>query len=260
VIHLSTGQLETWLGQFLWPFVRIGSCLMVAPVFSSEPVPARVRILIAGAITAVVGPLVPPPVGIVPFSVAGVVVTLQQVLIGAAMGFALQLVFEAANLSGELLANSMGLSFAYNVDPMRGNNTPTLGQFYTVLVVLTFLALDGHLALIETLARSMQSLPVGMTGLGNDTVWTLIGWGAELFSGALSIALPGVTALLIVNLGFGVVSRAAPSFNLFAIGFPVSLFCGLVILLVGLPATQAGFVELLGLGTRLVSGLVGLGD
>jgi flagellar biosynthetic protein FliR len=62
-----------------------------------------------------------------------------------------------------------------------------------------------------------------------------------------------------VNLGFGVVSRAAPTFNLFAIGFPVSLFCGLVILLVGLPATQAGFVTLLGQGTRLVGGLVGLG-
>jgi len=259
VIHLTSGQLETWLAQFLWPFLRIGACLMVAPVFSSDGVPARVRILIAGAVTLVVAPLVPPPAGIVTFSLAGVVVTLQQVLIGAAMGFALQLVFEALSLSGELLANSMGLSFAYNVDPMRGNNTPTLGQFYTILVVLTFFALDGHLTLIEIAAGSLRSLPVGTLGLGNDALWTLVSWGGQLFAGALSIALPGVTALLIVNLGFGIVSRAAPTLNLFGVGFPVALFCGLVILLLGLPATQAGFVQLLGAGSRLVGSLVGLG-
>jgi flagellar biosynthetic protein FliR len=259
MIALTTGQLEIWLGEFLWPFIRIGACFMVAPVFGADAVPARVRIVLAGAITFVVAPLVPPPVGLAPFSLAGAIATLQQVLIGAAMGFALQLTFDAMSLGGELLANSMGLSFAYNVDPMRGASTPALGQFYTVLVVLTFLAQDGHMALITTLAQSLKSLPVGTTGLSPDGLWSVVAWGGQLFAGSLAVALPGVTALLIVNLGFGVVSRAAPTLNLFAVGFPVSLVCGLAILLAGLPAVQGAFLRLLTVGASTVRGLVGLG-
>jgi flagellar biosynthetic protein FliR len=259
MISLTTGQLEAWLAEFLWPFIRIGACFMVAPVLSATVVPARVRIVLAAAVALIVAPLVGAPPGIAPFSVAGVIVTLQQVLIGAAMGFALNLVFDVVSLAGELLANSMGLSFAYNVDPMHGASTPALGQFYSVVVTLTFLALNGHLALIETLTRSFTSLPVGMIGLNSDGLWSLVVWGGQLFAGALTLALPGVTALLIVNLGFGVVSRAAPTLNLFAVGFPVSLVCGLVILFAGLPGMQTGFVRLLGEGADEVRQLVGLG-
>jgi flagellar biosynthesis protein FliR len=166
-------------------------------------------------------------------------------LIGLALGFALQLVFDALALGGQLLANSMGLSFAFNVDPLRGSSTPALGQFYTILATLTFLSLGGHLVLLEILVQGFQSMPVGTEGLGRSSLWTLALWGSHLFIGAVLIALPGMTALLIVNLAFGVVSRAAPTLNLFAVGFPVSLVFGLVILLVGLPAMQQAFVALM---------------
>jgi flagellar biosynthesis protein FliR len=260
MITLTVGQLEAWLGEYFWPFVRIGACLMVAPLFGAQPVPARVRLVLAGAITLLVAPLVPAPANISPFSIAGVIVTLQQILIGVAVGFALQLIFDAVTLGGQLLANSMGLSFAFNVDPLRGTSTPALGQFYTILVTLTFLALNGHLALIETLTDGFRTLPVSTTGLGTAGLWSLVGWGGQLFLGALSVALPGMTALLIVNLGFGVMSRAAPTLNLFAVGFPVSLIFGLVILLVGLPVMQSSFIELLArshLELRLLLGLGG---
>ncbi len=102
-----------------------------------------------------------------------------------------------------------------------------------MLVMLTFLALDGHLALIEVLVDGFRTLPIGTTGLGQDGLWTVVDWGQQLFSGALAIALPGITALLIVNLAFGVISRAAPQLNLFAVGFPISLLFGLVIVLAG---------------------------
>ncbi len=154
-------------------------------------------------------------------------VVAQQMLIGVALGFALQVMFDALGLGGQLLANSMGLSFAFNVDPLRGSSTPVLGQLYMMLVTLTFLALDGHLVLIEVLAHGFTTLPVGSTGFGREGLWMLVLWGGQLFAGAIAIALPGVTALLIVNLAFGVMSRAAPSLNLFAVGFPISLVVGL---------------------------------
>lgn len=259
MITLTTGQLETWIAQVFWPFVRVGSCFMVAPVFGAQFVPPRVRLVIAGGVALIIAPLIPSPADIAPFSAAGMVVTVQQVLIGVALGFCMQVVFDAVTLGGQVLANSMGLSFAYNMDPQHGEQTPVVGQFYSILVTLTFLALNGHLRLIEILVDGFRTLPVGTTGLGSDALWTIVNWGSTLFAGALSVALPGVTALIIVNLAFGVMSRAAPTLNLLAVGLPVSLVFGLGIVLLGLPTVQSGFVKLLQEALMLARTLTGAG-
>lgn len=243
---LTTGQLEAWMGLYLWPFFRIGACLMVAPIFGAGFVPPRVRLVIAGALTLLVAPLLPPQPSVSPLSGAGLLICVQQVLIGVALGFVIQLIFDALAMGGQLLANSMGLSFAFNVDPQRGASTPVLGQFYMILATLVFLALNGHLTLIEVLVEGFRTLPVGVDGLGSDGLWTVTLWGDQMFRGALTVALPGLTALLIVNIAFGVVSRAAPTLNLFAIGFPVTLIGGLLIVLAGLPAVQTAFVAMMG--------------
>jgi flagellar biosynthetic protein FliR len=261
MLSFTANQLQDWVAQLYWPFVRIGSCFMVVPVFGATAVPARIRVVLAGAITLLIAPLLPAAPAVAAFSAAGALVTVQQVLIGVALGFCLQILFDAVNLGGQMLGNSMGLSMAMNVDPLHGSeaSTPAVGQFYTLLVTLTFLALNGHLALIEVLVKSFTTLPVGADGLGVAGLATVVGWGSQLFGGALAIALPGVTALLIVNLAFGVMSRAAPSFNLFAIGLPVSLVFGLVILTVGLPAVQATFLELLARSFGALAQLIGAG-
>src|SRR5690349_603427 len=255
-IELTGGQLEAYVAQGFFPFARIGACLMVAPMFGARFVPTRTRVVLAAAITALVIPLVPAP-AIAPFSSAGFVVTAQQLLIGVAMGFALQVIFDSLGLAGQLLANSMGLSFAFNVDPLRGSSTAALGQLYIVLATLTFLALGGHLALLEVLVNGFFTLPVGTTGLGREGLWSMVLWGGQLFAGAISIALPGVTALLIVNLAFGVVSRAAPTLNLFAVGFPISLVIGLLIVLAGIGPLQEGVSQLIAQGLGFLRLLVG---
>src|SRR5262245_50557211 len=108
------------MAAWLWPFLRIGACLMVAPIFSAGFVPARVRLVLAGAIALAVAPLLPPLPAVSPFSGQGLIITVQQVVIGVAIGFVLQIVFDALAMGGQLLANTMGLSFAFNVDPLRG--------------------------------------------------------------------------------------------------------------------------------------------
>jgi flagellar biosynthetic protein FliR len=166
-------------------------------------------------------------------------------------------VFDALGLAGQLLANSMGLSFAFNVDPLRGSSTAALGQLYIILATLTFLALGGHLALLEVLVHGFTTMPVGTEGLGREGLWSLVLWGGQLFAGAISIALPGVTALLIVNLAFGVVSRAAPTLNLFAVGFPISLVVGLLVVLAGIGPLQEGVAQLIGQGFDFIRSLSG---
>ena len=242
---IELGTLQHWLGMLFWPFVRIGACLMVAPVFGASYVPPRLRLILAGAVTLAVAPLLPPGADVPLLSAAGALVTVQQLLVGAALGFALQMVFDALALGGQLLANGMGLGFAFNLDPLRGVTTPALGQLYVVLGTLTFLALDGHLALISTLIDSFKGLPVGESGLDPARLRGLADWGSMLFSGALRIALPGVTALLVINLAFGVMSRAAPALNLFAVGLPVTLIFGLSIVMFGMPAIGTAFTSLL---------------
>src|SRR5262249_21286462 len=120
MINLSATQLQDWLAQLYWPFVRIGACFMVAPAFGAATLPPRVRVVLAGAVTLLVAPLLPAPPGVAPFSAGGLVVTAQQILIGTALGFCLQILFDSVTLGGQVLANSMGLSFAFNLDPLRG--------------------------------------------------------------------------------------------------------------------------------------------
>ena len=254
---LELSELQNWLGALFWPFVRIGACLMVAPVFGASYVPRRLRLILAIAITVPTAALLPQASTVPLLSLAGALITVQQLLIGVAMGFALQLVFDALTLGGQLLANGMGLGFAFNLDPLRGVSTPALGQLYVVLGTLTFLALDGHLALITTLADSFKGLPVGPQGLDPARLRSLADWGTELFGGALRVALPGVTALLVINLAFGVMSRAAPALNLFAVGLPVTLIFGLSIVTFGLGGIGTAFAGLLNEAFAMLRALSG---
>ena len=245
MIAITQGQLMAWLAEWFWPFARIAACFSIAPIIGAATVPARVKIGLAAFIAYLVAPMLPAMPDVSMFSADGVQILLQQILIGIGVGFILQLAFDAVGLSGQLLANTMGLSFAFNVDPLRGASTAAVGQFYVILMVLTFLTLDGHLAIIQVLVDGFQTLPVGMQGLGREGLWGLVMTGSLLFAGALQIALPGLTALVVANLAFGLISRAAPTLNIFAVGFPISLIFGLVVLQVGLPGVQQGFVELM---------------
>ncbi|HTE41974.1 MAG TPA: flagellar biosynthetic protein FliR [Steroidobacteraceae bacterium] len=257
MITVTTGELEMWMAQYLWPFVRIGACIMVAPVFGAIFVPPRFKIALSGAIAMLVAPLISVPGDVSPLSAEGIMITAQQVLIGVSTGFILQLIFDSLAMAGQLLSNSMGLSFAFNIDPQRGASTPVVGQLYMMLVILTFLALNGHLRLLETLTAGFTTMPIGVRSFDENALWQIVGWGRQLFDGALAVALPGMTALLVVNLGFGVMSRAAPSLNMFAVGFPITVVFGLVIVMLGLPAVQTSFTALFDESLRLVRTLMG---
>lgn len=242
---ISGADITAWLGTYLWPFFRIGALVGVAPLFGARTVPVRLRIGIALVLTAVIAPLLPSAPAIDPISALGVMVTVQQVLIGLAMGFSLLLVFGAFILGGQIFAMQMGLGFASMVDPQRGVQVPMVSQFYVLLVTLIFLALDGHLVVIQVLADSFRTMPVAPTGLDTTGLWTLVAWGGHMFSGAVLMALPAIATLMLVNLAFGVMMRAAPQLNIFAVGFPITMTAGFLVILVMLPGTPGKFTELL---------------
>ena len=114
------------------------------------------------------------------------------------------------------------------VDPTNGVSVPVLGQFMLMLVTLLFLAINGHLVALEILAESFVTLPYGQGFMVNH-YWTLAGKLSWVIGAGLLLTLPAVTALLVINLAFGVMTRAAPQLNIFSIGFPLTLALGLVI-------------------------------
>ncbi|MFQ5659270.1 MAG: flagellar biosynthetic protein FliR [Gammaproteobacteria bacterium] len=235
--HQFINMLESWL----WPFFRIGGLVMTAPVIGTRSIPVRIRLLIAIAITLVIAPVISLPSTIDPLSLEGILVSVQQVIIGIAMGFTIRVVFIVLEMSGQLIGQLMGLLLASMVDPTNGNRVPIIGQFYLLLATLLFLSIDGHLIMIKALANSFQKLPVGMHGITRDAVWLFLNWTGTVLSTAVLIALPAVASLLIVNLSFGVMTRASPQLNIFAVGFPVMIMLGMFIIMF----TLNGFAPLM---------------
>lgn len=251
----TTSQIAGWIGEFVWPFMRIGAMLMVMPVFGGQLVPARVRVLMAVVLAAVMVPVIPPVPVVDPLSAEAVAIAVQQMLIGLVMGFMLQLVFSALVIGGHAIAMSMGLGFASMVDPQNGVNVPVIGQYYVTLATLLFLALDGHLVLISVLAESFHQLPIAAHGLSRDVFWTLANWGTRMFAGGILIAVPALIALMLTNIAFGVVSRAAPQLNVFGVGFPVTLTFGFVVIYLTLSNLLPQFQALLNDAFTLLSDL-----
>ena len=235
-MNFTSAELTAWIGSFLWPLFRVGAMVGAAPILGSRVVPARIRLGLALAITLVIVPLLPTAPAVDPLSGAGLVITFNQLLIGLAMGFALRLVFSAIELSGQIIGQLMGLGFASMIDPENGVQVPVVSQFYSVCTILLFLAFNGHLLMIEMVADSFRTLPISTQGIPLDGLRALADWGSQMFAGAVLVALPAICALLLVNLAFGVMMRSAPQLNIFAVGFPITLLMGMVIMLVTLPA------------------------
>jgi flagellar biosynthesis protein FliR len=244
-MNITDQELTQWITGFLWPFFRVAALVTVAPILGVRVVPMRFRVGIALALTLVIAPVLPPGPDIDPASAQGILIACSQILIGLAMGFLVRLVFNAVELAGNLIGQTMGLGFAQMMDPVNGVTVPVVSQFYTVLATLIFLILNGHLILIEILVDSFQTIPVALESITENGLWVLLMWGGWIFKGALIISLPAVAALLLVNAAFGVMMRAAPQLNIFAIGFPISLMLGFVFMMISLPMFVPQFSSLL---------------
>jgi flagellar biosynthetic protein FliR len=235
MISISSAQLDTWLALFVFPLSRILGLLATAPVFNNAALPLRVRLIAGLAITLALVPALPPLPAIPASSWIGLAVLAEQLLIGVLLGFALRITFAAVDVAGELIGLQMGLSFATFFDPASGGQTPVVTEFLGLLTTLIFLSLNGHLLALTALAESFTLLPISTTPIHAVAFSSLMAWSTILFSTGLLLALPLITALLVANIALGVLARIAQQLNLFAVGFPVTLSLGFLVLMLSLP-------------------------
>lgn len=254
-IDLSTEQVITWVNAVLLPFFRVGALMMTAPLLGTRAIPIRIRMAFTILVTSVIAPTLPPLPPLDPLSPEMVLTIFNQILVGVAMGFTLKLVFTTVELGGQIGGQLMGLGFASLMDPQNGVPVPIVSQFYNLLVTLLYLVLNGHLFALEALAESFRTLPIGPIGPVPETWWDVTIWGGILFHGALLIALPAIGALLLVNVIFAVATRATPAFNVFAIGFPITLGLGLFLIIETLPILVEQVGHLLRDAFEVVRGL-----
>jgi flagellar biosynthetic protein FliR len=238
MLTVSDQQLFTWLSAFLLPFFRVLGMMSSAPIFSNRAFPARVRVALAAAVAVLVAPFAlssgPAPLG----TPAGIAVVAQEVLVGLTIGFVARLLFAGFEIAGEIIGLQMGMSFAGFFDPQAGTGNP-VGRVINSVSLLSFVAINGPLALLATVVESFQWLPTGSDIGGFLSSRSPVQLGGEIFALGLSLALPFMAMLLFVNIALGVVSRVAPQLNLFGVGFPVTITVGIAMLTVGLPMIEA---------------------
>jgi len=253
MIHVTSAQLSAWLALFIFPFTRILALIASSPVLGNKQVPARIKIGIALLLTIIIAPTLEIQPNIEVASALGLVVLLQQILAGLAIGFTMLLIFSGIELCGELVGMQMGLGFASFYDPVNASYTPVAAQFLSAIATLAFLALNGHLFMLEALADSFHTFPIGTAVPHAQALHTLAAWGGSIFSQALQLSMPVIGALLITNLALAILTRSAPQLNIFQIGFPITLTIGFAALLLSIPYF-APLMELMtntGLGTAV---------
>ena len=257
-MEINAAEAAAFVGSLMWPFMRISAMLMAIPVVGTRLVSVRIRVVLAMLIAFVVLPLIPEVPAVDPLSVAGLTISIQQVLIGLAMGFILQMVLAALTIAGEVISMTMGLGFASMVDPANGVNVPVLSQFFLIMGTLLFLSLGGHLMIIQLLVSSFQSLPISGAGIERESFWLIINFASQMFIGAVWVALPAMISILVMTLAMGVMTRAAPQLNIFSVGFPVTMLVGFIILMLVMPTIVPRFNQILLQGMQLSQRIGGL--
>lgn len=254
MLSVTTAELNAWIAAFIYPLARILALLVVAPPFNNIAISVRIRLILGLAIAIAIAPALPPIPAIEPSSGLGLWILAQQMLIGTAMGFSVRLIFSGIDMAGMMISMQMGLGFATLYDPENKSQTPVVSEVLGVIALLLFLSINGHLLMIATLTHSFNALPIGAGLPGSESWLNIAKAGVIIFKSGMLLSLPIVLALMITNLALGVLTKAAPQLNLFAIGFPLTLSLGFTALLFGLSHLSGPFQQLFEYGLQSMLG------
>lgn len=243
-MSISFAEITQWLGTFWWPFVRISGVFMFAPIFGDGSVPIRVRLSLALLMTMLVAPLIDTPPAIDPFSFQAIVLSITQLVWGLFFGFIFQLLFTVFTTIGQTISVQMGLAMAVMNDPANGISVAIIGRLFLFACTLLFLSFGGHLAILALLVESFTIWPIEQ-GFSLGSLTLILKMMAWMFASAFAIAIPAIAAMLISNASFGFMNKAAPSLNVFALGFPMTMLLGLFALFISMSGVGDIYFDIL---------------
>lgn len=232
---LELAELISYSVQFMFAMLRIGAFIIAAPFFAARYIVLQVRIVMVVILTIPVITQVPmPPVDVL-VSLKAVPMILSEITLGLAAGLVLSIIFGTASVAGDRIAATAGLGFAAQIDPASGTSVPVISQLFSLFMLATFVALDGHLVALRMMIESYTLIPPG----GPLVTAPMLEAGKEaardMFTFSVQLMMPVVSILLLVNVLIGVITRSAPQMNIFSFGFPMTLTMTVVLLFVGAP-------------------------
>ncbi len=209
---------------FLICLARVAALVMAMPVFGSGQVPIQIRVGLIVMVSLLIFPLVNETIPSFPFEPLSLgLLVAREVLVGAMAGFVAQLIFTAVEFCGGTIGYTMGFAAANIFDPTTQQQTQLIGQFYSILAILVFLALDAHHLILQALVVSFWALPPGMGDFGGGAAMMLTQLLSEAFFLGMRIAAPILAILILVNIVLGVMVRVFPQLNVFVLSFPIKI-------------------------------------
>lgn len=257
IFDFASGSLEAQLWQILFLSIRCGAALLAAPMIGGTAVPVPLRVLLSISLGLLVSTWLPLPPIPEMLSFIAILAVVQEVVIGTAMGFLLQLAFAAPLIAAEQISGTMGLAIATSIDPSSGAQSGALGTFFSLMLTLLFYAIGGHLLWFELLIESYRLLPAGGSALSAVNAQNVVLFMGHALAAAAAIALPVVLVLLLVQVVTGIVARSAPALNLFALGLPAGVLAGIIALILVMPIMIDQLALLIESGLEEATRLVG---
>jgi flagellar biosynthesis protein FliR len=229
----------TQVTAFLLVLARVGGLFVFAPVFSARFIPARVKLLVAAAVSVA---LMPAAIGdtTVPTDAATLsVLIVKELFVGLAFAFSLALLTAAVQAGAALLDTLVGFSFGALVDPISSSQSAVLGQFYGIFAAVVFVTIGGDQMMLLGLAQSYDVLGVldypSTSAIAANAVDVL----EQVFAIGLAVTAPAIIALVVTDAALGLLARSVPQMNVFIVGIPAKILAGVAVIGASLPFVAA---------------------
>jgi flagellar biosynthesis protein FliR len=242
---------------FILVLARVSPMFLLAPPFNSSMVPARARLIIACGISVGLAPLALHGQAIPGDALRITMLALKEIVIGLGFAFSIACLFAAVDTAGSLIDSQIGLTYGSLINPVDNTQSGSISQLYSMVGILVFIAIDGEAWVIRGLGRTYELVPMLSSPSISKLVQAATSAFAGIFTAALEVAGPVLLALILTDVAFGVVSRVVPQLNIFAVGFPMKIIVGLLVVAAALPFMSGWFVDQL--QRSVESGLSGIG-
>ncbi len=241
---IELNQAIEMLSMYFLATLRIGAFFIASPMLGSRSIPLQVRIISSAVVSMAVFGLVdvPSPNDFDELLLVGVIIT--EIAVGVMAGLIMSIWFAAVVMAGEKIATSAGLGYAAQMDPEAGGQTPVVSVVLSKFLIVAFLAMDGHLIVLRVMLESYQYLPIGQLPEFGAFIKGGIAAAGQMFFAAALIMLPIIVVMLLMNLSAGVITRSAPTLNLFSFVFPMNLLAVFVLLYLCVDVFAYAFGEL----------------
>ena len=229
--------MQNHAAVFFLLLTRVSGIFLISPFFGSVNIPVYIRVGAAMAFSLVLFPvvdqlgIVQPPAAILPYVFA----VMAELFIGWLIGFVAYVSFSAIHMAGKIMDMQVGFSIVNVMDPTSGQQIPLIGSFLYNLGLIIFLVTNGHHMIIAALFESFKVVPILSMDPGLGLTDLIVNFTAGIFLTGMKIAMPVTFAILLTNVGLGVLARTMPQMNIFVVGIPLQIVIGIFVLSIMLP-------------------------